>query len=841
MSSIKILKKKPFLFFSIVFIVIPLAALSIYLYLFVHASTGNLSGQLTNPLISAPARIQRDEHGVTYITAENDFDAYFAVGFAHAQDRLWQLELQKRMSSGALAEIFGKEAVGFDIYSRTLGLYGSAESSMDSLSQEAKQSLQAYTAGINSWINTTENLPLEFVILDITPSQWRPQDTLAWIKMFSLSLSGHYQKDLNRYLIRQTFDTDKQQALLEPVNGNAAERQAAVGKLSDESVSLPDASSFNLSAAIAQLVSDSMRLEQQWGLGGENVGSNAWVVAASHSASGRAVLANDPHLGIEVPSQWYALSINTGNRQVKGMSLVGLPIVMLGMNNHIAWGTTNMLADTMDVYFEDVNTRNNALYRRGDDWKTFDTTVEKIDIKADFPAFLREPLEPIEVKVRRTDHGPVISDIIGNSAHTLSLKWLGDESNDTTYEAFFDLNYATSWEEFNTALAQHISPAMNMLYMDAKDNIGFLGIGKIPLRVKGNGSLPQPGWEQEYDWHGYIPFEEMPQQYNPGQGFIVSANNRNVDNDYPYFISEDWAAPQRAMRIEQLLRSELAAGGKIATDAHREFQTDVKDLNVPSVVSLITDLEFDEDDASLDKLLEPLRDWDGTADKDDIAPTIFFTWMRHLREEIYGDEFSPYWGNTVASRRQREIVKNLPLHNIVSALGSNEIDWCDQQDTEERETCEELLIYALKLTRYELYKLYGGDISDWQWGKALQVKFAHRPFSNVKGLDVLFDRTADKGGSPDSVNMADFKFVPGEGYIQTVGAAFRQIIQFGPQQPDLLFMSSMGQSGNVASEHYDDMMEPFENGDLYSFPDTPSTVNSQFTLLPNNHSAEGDH
>lgn len=817
-NFVRSFRSHPMLWMFLTFVLIPLMALLGWAYSFVIDSTPDTVGTEVVKGIQAPVKITRDEHGVTYINAKYDQDVFFAIGFAHAQDRMWQLELQRRMTQGRLAEIFGRSAMGFDVYARTLGMDKNAKLSWDSLSDEARAALNAYTSGINSWLHGGHTMTLEFTLLGVEPEDWQPTDSLAWIKMFGLLLAGNYQKDLSRLIMAQSLPTDKAQMLAGAMDADDIVTAANVNVGGDTVAALEK---------LSALGDFSKTIEQQWGIGSKNIGSNAWVVSAEHGKDGLATLANDPHLGIALPSQWYAVNLKGDKLDVAGMSLVGLPIVMLGKNKHIAWGSTNMMADSMDLYYEQINTQNENQYKRDDQWVEFDTRVETIKVKADFPSFLRVELDPIKVKVRDTDHGPMITDMLGKVGQPMSLRWVGGSRKDTSFDAFLALNYANDWTTFKQSMEVHVAPAMNMFYLDAQQNIGYLGVGKIPVRGKGVGNLPIEGWKGEYGWQGFIPFDDMPQSYNPEKGYLLSANNRAVGAEYPYFISQDWADPQRAERIDQLLREKIDKGEKFSIEDHQVMQQDLMDLQAVAMLPELTNIANieQEDQEPLEMLLSRLRDWDGNTDVDSVATTIFVTWMRHLRGALFGDEFKSYFGNPSLKARQRMIVSEVSLPMVHAALTSTKIDWCDDMETSEKESCDEIKIDALKATFSELWKLKGDDLDDWAWGDVHQAVYEHRPFSNIKGLDIIYERSVSRGGSPNSINMSTYEFSPDKGYTQSVGPAFRQLVQFSSEGSQYWYMNTTGQSANVVSEHYDDLIDPFIEGQYYLLSDkTPQSI-----------------
>lgn len=800
----------------ITFIVIPASFFIFHGYQHLDNSVPKSSGEISVEGVQASVRISTDPQGVKYINAESDYDAYFSMGFLHAQDRLWQLELQRRVATGTLSEIFGKSALDVDIYMRTMGIARNAVESFNVMNDEAKASLVAYSAGINSWIEASHSLPIEFTLLDIEPQRWQPIHSVAWFKMFGLGLSGDFQKDIQRLVMSSLLNDDKANALMPNRDKLLTQDTKELTQVFADGLSVLD----DINA----------QLENDWGIGGNNVGSNAWVISGEHTNNGFALLAADPHLAIQLPSVWYMVSIKGNKVNASGASIVGLPIIMLGKNEHIAWASTNMMADTMDLYYEEINLSNNQQYLRGNTWKDFTTYTEKIAVKADFPSMLREPLKAIEIQVRTTEEGPIVSDIVNVFQQPVSLRWVGNESKDTSYEAFFRLNYANNWASFNQALDLLITPALNVVYVDHKQNIGQLGAGKIPIRGQGNGSLPVPGYDLTYSWQGFIPQSQMPQRYNPSEGYLVSANNAVVSTGVEHFISNDFARPYRAQRIKALIEEKLKQEEKLSIADQKLMQLDMFDLEVAQILPRLTDIE--SSDEHINQMLDILRNWQGDTKAENIGPTIFYTLIRHLKHALLSDEFRSYWRDQKFNSLKGTFIEQTSISTLNKLLDSDAIDWCDRINSREKETCQDIIIQAMQSSYEELVGLQGDDMSDWQWGEVHQVLFAHRPFSTIRGLDSIFERRISQGGSPNSINMSDFVFEPGKGYVQSVGSTFRQLVQFKNESHEFLYQNSTGQSGNLASDNYDDTIESFADGEYNSLENRTNEIEKTLILLP---------
>ncbi len=779
----------------LIMIALPSLCVGIWLWTGMQASLptqGRL--QLTNG-VSGPVTINRDRDGAVHIVASDDNDAFFAVGYAHAQDRLWQLELQRRMARGTLSELFGKDSVESDLWFRTLGLYESTESAWSALSPEAQRSLSAYCAGINAWIAERHPLPIEFQAFGIGPAGWTERDSLAWVKMFALNLGGNYRREISRYVARKAL-SDEQLLAFFPHYPQA--EPAALAVINDRDT-----------APLLALGEFQQQMEQRFGLALPHTGSNAWVVAGKHTTDGAALLSNDPHLGLQIPSLWYVLSVDAPSLKVSGMSLVGLPLVVFGRNADIAWGGTNMMADAQDLFFErpDAGGRHYAV---ADQWQAFATRTETIHVRADFPGPLRKENAPIVLTVRSSRHGPVISDRFGVFDQPVSLRWTALDAGDTSYEAFYRMNYASDWNSFKSAMSAHVAPAMNLVYADREGNIGYLGVGRIPVRKQGDGTLPSPGWNEGFGWSGEIPPAQWPQRFNPPSGYIVSANNEVVNDRHPYFISYDWASPARALRIEQLLQARIDNGQRLGVDDMQRIQGDTIDLEAAAMMTQLRSRLPSGDHAQ--RAAVYLKDWNGDMRADSQAAAIFHVWMRHFRLQGAHGRSGNSWDDQQGKKILGALQRQVSLDYLRTQLDPNGSPWCDDTSTPKRENCDAALAASLQAALWELHRLKGDwSMKSWKWGEVQSTVYAHTPFNQWKPLGKVFGRRIGNGGSPNTVSAADSDFAGSDGYLQDFGAGFRQVIALRPSHTQHFYMLSTGQSGNIASPHYDDMVLPFRD------------------------------
>lgn len=757
---------------------------------------------LYKPGMRAPATIMRDLHGVAHIEARSDADAFFGIGYVHAQDRLWQLELQRRLAQGRLSEVFGKESVPQDTWFRTLGLYAAARLAWPALSKEAQASLTAYAAGINAGIAAQRSLPPEFNILNVTPQPWTEIDTLAWMKMFALDLGGNFRLEISRFIANQSLSPDQLKSFFPDYPAGSPTTIAGSRRGSQ--------------AGLAHLSAFQQDLEQGLGLGGRAVGSNAWVVAGRLTATGETFLANDPHLGLRIPSLWYAISAKGSTLNVEGMSLVGLPLVIFGRNAQIAWGGTSMMADTQDLYLEHADGADPALYEANGVRNAFVERIEEIGVRADFPEQLHQAYQSLKIHVRSSRHGPIISDQFHVFDYPVSLRWTALDPGDTSYEAFYRLSFAHDWPSFNQALHSLVAPALNVMYADRKGNIGYVGAGRIPVRKSGDGSLPAPGWNDAHEWTGFIPVANWPKSYNPESGFILSANNKNVDREYPYFISRDWAPPARAQRIEQMLLEKTSRNTLLTLSDMQGMQADTLDLAAQAMMKELAG--FVPQNPQQARAWSYLKNWTGDMAADSQGAALFHVWMRHFRKRLFTDPLKDTWKTAKQADYVATIGDRVELDELAAILRQRRSPWCARQESTAIKSCQEVLASSLQLAIDEIYKLKGDrSMASWKWGALQETVFIHTPFSKLKPFDHVFEKRIGNGGSANSINVASSQFRAKEGYLQSFGPSFRQIFSLDRDAITTRYMNSTGQSGNPVSPHYADMVLPFRNGQYYEF------------------------
>jgi penicillin amidase len=783
-------------------------------YFWLRRSLPQASGNVTVQGLAAPVTIVRDANGIPHITGQSEADALFGLGYAHAQDRLWQMEYQRRVGTGRLSEAVGAGALSADRFLRTLGTGRAAESAYQNLDPDTRALLDAYSAGVNAFLDANRgNLPPEFLILGITPEPWRPQDSLAWVKMMSWDLGGNWDEELARARFQAQVGPDAAEQLLPaaaaddplilPDGGDSV--TGAAGALSARNATPPAAT--RAPAAWSELAAIGEQIELGLGLGGEHVGSNNWVIAGSRSATGKPILADDPHLGTQIPALWYLAHVTGGSLDVAGATLPGLPGVVIGHNGRIAWGVTNTNPDVQDLFVERVNARNEALYR--DQWEPLTVIPETIKVKGE---------EDVELFVRVSRHGPLISDVIDGTGDPLAFRWTALDPEDNTLRAFLGINRAQSWEEFTEALRSYHAPMQNFVYADVDGNIGYFAPGAVPIRAAGDGRVPAEGWSGANDWTGYIPHEELPQDVNPTRGYIATANNRLVPDSYPYLISTDWAAPYRAQRIVELIEARPTH----SVDDMAALQADVVSLQARDLLPALTSIS--PEDAQGRAAIDLLKAWDGTMAGDSAAAAVYAAYYHALPEAVFADELRDAYADEYhTSGNDHSIVLERVL---LGDLGA----WCDDVNTPEAEGCDAALSQALAEGLETMAEVQGTpDVRAWRWDKAHVVVFPHNPFNNVEALRPIFSRTIPNGGDAFTVNVGPIRRT--ELYRQYNVPSYRQLIDLADLGASR-FMHTTGQSGNLLSGAYGDWLERWQRVEYVPIPFGVEVTGDTLTLAP---------
>ena len=769
-------------FFSTVFS----ALLRPYLRHLDKPSLPKYRGTLALAGLRQPVRVRWDSFAIPHVTASDEADLFFSQGFLHAQERLWQMELSRRFLNGGTAEIFGdfplpwkelsfqfqhRTTTDLDYFMRLLGIGASADAALSLLSDELRARLNAYCKGVNRYIDQCgKKLPWEFRLLRHRPGAWRPQDTLTIGKGFALLLSTALYTRLN-FL-----------AIAEQLKGQP-EKLRAIFPGYPESTSVIARAAWEQTEALWRFSSGILAAS---GFHPAGNGSNSWTIAPTRSKTGGALLCNDPHLRMTLPSIWYLMHLRSedgsdrnAHYEAWGATIPGCPLVQIGHNRSIAWGITAAVCDDVEIYRDKLHRLEPERYRVGYDWQRIETRSELIGIRRS---------KPLEKLIRRTRHGPVISDFSGVKAsdEILSLRWTAHDASEEM-RGLYGINRAQDWGEFLESLRHHGAPSLNFIYADRAGNIGYTLAGKIPVRADVPDLLPVPGWEKKNDWRGYIPFEELPRIYNPPEGAIASANNRITDSAYPYYLSHFFEPPHRFRRIGELLSArERHSIEDLAAMHLDDVSLHAKEL----VVLLASDLaQLSDDNPAVKAAAGYLLSWDGRCGVMSVAAAIFHVFHHRLLFNLLAPDLGKELFSAYVEILNQCIV---PTDRILADAKSK---WFAHRSR------AELVALALREACAEIEEGLGPDMSEWRWGKIHTLHMNHSlgrvpVLGNLLGIGPLA-----AAGDGMTVNIGFYRH--SNPYAQTVGASMRFIIDMN-REPGSEFILPSGQSGHPWSVHYSD-------------------------------------
>lgn len=768
--------------------------------------------------------VYRDQMGIPHIYASTSHDLFFAQGYVHAQERFWQMDAWRHIGSGELSEMFGAAQVETDAFLRTLGWRKTAEAEWEQLGPESQAILQAYTDGVNAYLKDHSGtaLSLEYAILgllspDYVIEPWEPVHSLTWGKAMAWDLRGNMGEEIERAELLKTL-TLEQVALIfpeypqdHPVIVNQIPVEGQTSKVN------PDfgLSTFDYTSALEATSYNASLLDPVLGALGDGIGSNSWAVSGELTDTGMPYLANDPHLGIQMPSIWFQVGLHCVERsedcpfEVAGFSFAGVPGVVIGHNNKIAWGFTNVGPDVMDLYIEKVNPENPNQYEVNGEWVDFESYEETINIVGG---------EPVTITVRKTRHGPVISETYGPlknegdpedeefiafkdrvgvdlpEQYVVALAWTALTPS-TPFESIWGLNQAQNWEEFRVAASKFHVPAQNLLYADVDGNIGYQMPGDIPIRKNGDGTLPVPGWTDEYEWTGFIPFEELPYAFNPEEGYIVTANNQVNPWDYPYLITKDWDYGYRAQRIVDMIES---APGKIDKAYLQSMQGDATDLSAQGILPIWDEIGYQTATANEAYALDLLKDWDFTCQADSQACAVYQWFWWNLDQNTLNDDL-PEKNAVSGGSKDFETFRHL-------LSSPDNFFWDDKTTADMVETRNDIFIASLTETISQLEKEYGKDPAKWpQWGDLHTATFRNGTLgeSGIAPIEDLFNRGPfPTGGGQSLVNATGWDL--GTSFEIDWLPSMRMIVDLSNLNNSLT-VHTTGQSGHAYHPHYADM------------------------------------
>ncbi|MEV1130342.1 penicillin acylase family protein [Agromyces sp. NPDC049794] len=806
----------------------------------VQRSFPTTAGRIEAPGLRAAVTVYRDDAGIPQLVAETDHDLFFAQGFVHAQDRFWEMDFRRHVTAGRLAELFGESQIATDTFIRTLDWRGIAEQEYQLLDETSRALYEAYAAGVNAYLDERDGsaLSLEYAVLGLqnpgySPEPWSPVDSIAWLKAMAWDLRSNLGNEIDRALLATALPPDEV-ARLHPdfpwgekptiVDGLAA-APATLGvtplREVDASAKMdapdaPDAPTTDLTTYAAPLASLRAAVDaipELLGPEGGDLGSNSWVVSGAHTESGMPLLANDPHLGPAMPSIWTQMGLHCAELRddcafdVAGYTFSGLPGVIIGHNERIAWGFTNLGPDVADLYLERVE---------GDTYELDGVML---------PLTVREEVievaggDAVTVTVRSTARGPLVSDAGGDYAtiaespaaasaegdvgNAVSLQWTALTPGSTA-QAVFNINRARDWDGFRQAAALFDVPAQNLLYADVDGNIGYQAPGRIPIRKSGDGTVPLPGWTSANGWSGTVPFDQLPSVQNPERGYLVTANNA-VSANGPMF-TRDWDHGYRAAGIEGLLDERIAAGEKLTVDELAEMQLDTADANAATLLPVIAELELDGDAARGAALLEG---WNARADADSADAAYFAVFWRNLLDGMFGslpEDTRPKGGD-----RWFTVVGDL--------LDEPDARWWTNDDLGVAGR-DAMIGHALEAAWREASDRMGPASDSWRWGRLHTLTLTNSTFgeSGIAPIEWLFNRGPFAlGGGSDIVNAIGWDV--SQGYEVNWVPSMRMVVDVGDFDASR-WVNLTGASGHAFHPHYDDQAKLWQRGEMREWPFT---------------------
>ncbi len=805
-----------------------------------------LDGRLAVAGLAQPVQVRRDAADVTHLAAQTPQDLWHAMGYVHAQERGWQLEFNRRVMHGTLSEVLGPATLETDKLMRALDIRGAARRQYAGLPLQAREALQAYSAGIAAFhARRTQALTPEFLLLGVSPGQeggrdgppWAPEDSVGWALMMALDLGGNWGNEFARLALLRGLDTERLWQLMPPYPGEppatatdlaALYRGLGVYASEGAAAAAPAARPGGVAALIDQARSDwALALAQEAG-GNDGKGSNNWVLAGARSTSGKPLLANDPHLGLSAPAIWYYAHLQApagraadgtpvGAIDAIGATLPGLPFVVLGRTARVAWGFTNTSPDVQDLYLEQIDARDPARYRTPEGWAAFGVRRETIRIKG-------QP--DLQLQLRATRHGPVLSDVQAShgqlldlSKYVLALRWNALDADNQSVLAGLLANSAQSVAELQQAFRHYHSPMQSIVMADVDGAIAFKAAGRVPVRHPDNdlrGVAPAPGWDARYDWQGWLTPEQAPQDDGAQQGWIATANQRVTPPGYAHFLTQDWVLPYRYERIAQLLEARPLHD----LDSLAAIQNDVTSLATQRLLPALRAAAAQADHALAAPVARLLADFAGRMAADQPAPQVFAAWADALARGLVVPRLgAARFAATYGKRDFRAAVEGI--------LARGDAWWCAPH------SCAAQSALALERALARLQAAYGAQPAQWRWGLAHPAVSSHRPLGSVAALARFFNVQVASAGDGYTVNVGQYNAgdVRGGAFANRHAASLRALFDLADLE-NSRFIYQTGQSGNVFSPRYRDMGQGWARGEYRLLQRTPAAWKHQLVLEP---------
>jgi penicillin G amidase len=751
--------------------------------------------------LSAEVEIVRDNANVPHIFGQSDADVFYGLGFAHAQDRMWQMTMLRRTAQGRLSEVFGARTLNIDKLLRRFDIYTLAVQSVEGLDDDTRVALEAYAAGVNARLDQINTEALgrgapEMMVFNAPMAPWRPADSLAIIKLMGLQLSGHLQAEVIR--ARTSLALDDQDMLRDilpeaPGSGIAA--------LPEYAALVPDAPRY---AENIPLDPDPLSPFKDMAFAGA---SNAWAAAPSRSASGGTLLANDPHLGFSAPAIWYLARLELSSGGVIGGTIPGLPVILTGRSADLGWGLTSAYVDDQDVYVEQLNPENRNEYRTPDGFKRFRDRSSIITVK---------DADPVTLTLRWTDNGPVLPGTHYNLAaitppgHVATVNWTVLSNRDTTVAAAMKVMRAKTVEEGIAAAEGYLAPAQNLTLVD-RENIAMKTIGAMPKRSPNHqslGRLPSPGWRAENRWDGMFPYSANPEFVAPVGGILGNTNNKTVDRPFPDHVSFLWGDTQRIQRWQRLMQNRQVH----TRDSFIEAQLDTVSFTARSLLPLMGAELWFTGEAAPDGTPERLRqraltllaDWSGEMNEHLPEPLIYAAWLRALQDRLIRDELGPL-------AEEFDHVEPIFIERVFRDIGGAAA-WCDVVQSAPVETCPDMASLALDDALLWITETWGDQLESLRWGDAHQATHDHQVLGTVPVLRHFVNIRQSTSGGDNTLLRGRTKGTDPDPFFNVHGAGYRGVYDFA--DPDSsVFITSTGQSGHFLSRHYDDLAQLWRRGE----------------------------
>jgi len=808
----------------------------------VRRSFPTVSGEIGVPGLGAEVEVVRDGNGIPQVYADTSRDLFYAQGFVQAQDRFFEMDFRRHVTAGRLAELLGRDALETDMYIRTMGWRRTAEKELSLLNPDTLRYLEAFSAGVNAYIesNDTSEMSLEYSLLaldglDYTPEQWTPADSVAWLKAIAWDLRGNMDEEIERAIASARSTPEEIESLYPAYPFQRHRPIVDQGGVVDGVFEQDARGSDTRQPARAALPNELLEALQGLNEGlnampdmlgkGQGLGSNSWVVDGQRSTTGEPILANDPHLGISVPGVWYQVGLHCRVLSaecpfdVSGFTFAGLPGVVIGHNQQIAWGFTNLGPDVVDLFLEKVEGKTYL----------YDNKRRKLDIRQESIEIAGED-EPVEFDVRSTRHGPLLSDVstelstVGANANVserspargngygVALSWTALSPMGSA-DAIFLMDKATSWDEFRAAAEEFDAPSQNMVYADKDGHIGYQAQGLIPIRKSGNtGDYPAEGWRSANDWTGsFIPFESLPSVLDPDEGRIVTANQAVIGNEYPPYLTNTWTYGYRSDRILDLLEDKA----RLSVDDMAAIQLDDRNTFAPTFVPYLLDILLPSPYLASGQQL--LADWDYDQSVDSAAAAYFNSVWRQTLALTFRDQLpESIWPE--GGDRWYEVMRRL--------LAEPNSLWWDDLDTESVvETRDEILFLAMSRARDELVRLQSRRPVEWTWGHHHRMNLENQSLgqSDIGLVGRLFNRGSYRvAGGGDLVNATQWD-ASSEGFSVTAAASMRMVVSLADFDASR-WINLTGASGHAFNDHYVDQTELWVDGETLPWYSSRSKI-----------------